>query len=83
MPVRVRVSPSAPSLEHLTMNAAVVEYPSEGCLQSSDFHIEELWPVAYGYCCLDEHYCLFAVFIAENLLLSIYSAFFSKLEGSF
>jgi len=83
MPVRVRVSPSAPSLEHLTMNAAVVECPSEGWLQSLEFHIEELLPVAYCYCCSDAFYCFFAVFIAENLLLSIYSAFFSKLEGSF
>ena len=83
MPVRVRVSPSAPSLEHLTMKSAVVECPSEGWLQSSNFHIEELLPVASGYCRLDALYCLFAVFIAENLLLSIYSAFFSKLEGSF
>ena len=83
MPVRVRVSPSAPSLEYLTMNSGSVECSGEGWLQSSNFHIEELLPVASGYCRLDALYYLIALITAENLLLSIYSAFFSKLEGSF
>ena len=82
MPVRVRVSPSAPSLEYLTMNSVAVECSGEGWLQSSN-HIEELLPVASGYCRLDALYCFIALITAENLLLSIYSAFFSKLEGSF
>ena len=83
MPVRVRVSPSAPSLEYLIMNSVSVECGGDGWLQSSNFHIEELLPVAFGYCRLDALYCFIALITAENLLLSIYSAFFSKLEGSF
>ena len=83
MPVRVRVSPSAPSLEYLIMNSVSVECSGEGWLQSLNLPNEELLPVTSCYCCVDALYCLIALITAENLLLSIYSAFFSKLEGSF